>query len=235
MKRSQTTAEGIEEVQLRPVGNRAVTMSGWIPSIQLVERGLNRMGIAECAESVNRDEEGSVPDGGKMIIDLETPVYENAAGDRQETSELPTCSEDCAFSQKSESREVSMHANNPGGSQVSVGSQDPAGSEDHPCSADQIPPEDPVCFEEPTRFEKDSEKALQFDGETSCTEEVWETGSAETSLDESQSSDWVHKPLKDLIFKTNKRFYDIDSNKVRYKAGLSRRASMIPSLHRRKD
>lgn len=44
----------------------------------------------------------------------------------------------------------------------------------------------------------------------------------------------VHKPLKDLIYKTNKEFYDVDSHKVKYKAGLSKRSAMLPSLHRKK-
>ncbi|QLQ80396.1 hypothetical protein HG537_0D03970 [Torulaspora globosa] len=86
-----------------------------------------------------------------------------------------------------------------------------------------------------TSSERDSGKSLPSDEEANCTEQIWETGTADTSVDDSQLSEWVHKPLKDLIFKTNKRFYDIDSNKVRYKVGLSRRAAVIPSLHRKKD
>ncbi|CCE65659.1 hypothetical protein TPHA_0M00840 [Tetrapisispora phaffii CBS 4417] len=42
----------------------------------------------------------------------------------------------------------------------------------------------------------------------------------------------IHRPLKDLINKTNKMIYDVDSNHVQYKAGLSKRCRKIPSLHR---
>ncbi|CCK71555.1 Hed1p KNAG_0H01420 [Huiozyma naganishii CBS 8797] len=42
----------------------------------------------------------------------------------------------------------------------------------------------------------------------------------------------VHKSLKELIYKTNRELYDVDSNKVQYKAGLSRESGHhIPSLH----
>ncbi|CAR22143.1 Hed1p [Lachancea thermotolerans CBS 6340] len=42
----------------------------------------------------------------------------------------------------------------------------------------------------------------------------------------------VHKPLRDLINKTNHACYRTDSSKVRYKAGLSRKSSkLIPHLH----
>lgn len=41
----------------------------------------------------------------------------------------------------------------------------------------------------------------------------------------------IHKPLKDLIYKTNKEIYNVDSHKVQYKAGLSKKNTLIPSLH----
>ncbi|CUS21609.1 LAQU0S03e06546g1_1 [Lachancea quebecensis] len=47
-----------------------------------------------------------------------------------------------------------------------------------------------------------------------------------------QNSIVVHKSLRDLINKTNQTCYQADSNKVHYKAGLSRRSSKhIPHLH----
>lgn len=53
----------------------------------------------------------------------------------------------------------------------------------------------------------------------------------DTSANDSLPSEHVHKPLKDLIFKANKEFYDVDSNKVRMKVGLSKK---VPSLHPRR-
>lgn len=42
----------------------------------------------------------------------------------------------------------------------------------------------------------------------------------------------VHRPLKDLINKTYKDFYNTDGNKIHIKAGLSKRTvSSLPSLH----
>ncbi|CCF58265.1 hypothetical protein KAFR_0E01110 [Kazachstania africana CBS 2517] len=42
----------------------------------------------------------------------------------------------------------------------------------------------------------------------------------------------IHIPLKDLIYRTNKEFYNIDSNKVKFKAGLTKRnKQLLPSLH----
>lgn len=65
--------------------------------------------------------------------------------------------------------------------------------------------------------------------------DVWNLETPETSLDEVAVPESVHKPLKDLIYQTNKRFYDVDSNKVRYKAGLSRKGLAVPSLHHKKS
>lgn len=53
-----------------------------------------------------------------------------------------------------------------------------------------------------------------------------------TSANDSFPTETVHKPLKDLIFKANKEVYDVDSNKVRMKVGLSKR---VPSLHPRRN
>lgn len=53
-----------------------------------------------------------------------------------------------------------------------------------------------------------------------------------TSVNDSLSAKNVHKPLKDLIFKANKEYYDMDSNRVRIKVGLSRK---VPSLHPRRN
>lgn len=66
-------------------------------------------------------------------------------------------------------------------------------------------------------------------------EKISEDTSFETSTDHIPSVDCVHKSLKDLIYKTNKELYQIDSNKVRYKAGLSRKGAIIPSLHQKKN
>lgn len=41
----------------------------------------------------------------------------------------------------------------------------------------------------------------------------------------------VHKPLKELIYRANKDFYNVDSHRVKYKAGLSKNLAYIPSLH----
>lgn len=42
----------------------------------------------------------------------------------------------------------------------------------------------------------------------------------------------VHKPLKELINKTYQDFYNIDANKIHYKAGLSKKTiASLPSLH----
>ena len=41
----------------------------------------------------------------------------------------------------------------------------------------------------------------------------------------------IHKPLKELIYQTNRKLYDVDSRKVQYRAGLSKAAIGIPSLH----
>ncbi|QLL34475.1 hypothetical protein HG536_0G03370 [Torulaspora globosa] len=178
MRRSLTTAEAVEEAQLRRVADRAATMSPRIPSVQLVQKSLDRMGLYEREDSMMEQDEASVDDSvERVVIDLERPASKNAEQDEN-------------YNERSD------------------------GS---------------------TYTEKDSEKSSPSDDEANCTEQTWETGTAETSVDDSQLSEWVHKPLKDLIFKTNKRFYDIDSNKVRYKVGLSRRAAMIPSLHRKKE
>lgn len=53
-----------------------------------------------------------------------------------------------------------------------------------------------------------------------------------TLPNDSLSHENVHKPLKDLIFKTNKELYDMDSNKVRVKVGLSKK---VPSLHPKRN
>lgn len=52
--------------------------------------------------------------------------------------------------------------------------------------------------------------------------------SHDTSVGDLSSHEFVHKPLKDLIFRTNKELYDVDSNRVKYRVGLSKR---VPSLH----
>lgn len=52
--------------------------------------------------------------------------------------------------------------------------------------------------------------------------------SHDTSVGDLSSHEFVHKPLKDLIFRTNKDIYDVDSNRVKYRVGLSKR---VPSLH----
>ena len=49
-----------------------------------------------------------------------------------------------------------------------------------------------------------------------------------------QGKQTTHKSLKDLIFETNRAMYNVDSNKIRYKAGLSRNIRSIPSLHPRR-
>lgn len=41
----------------------------------------------------------------------------------------------------------------------------------------------------------------------------------------------VHKPLKDLIHRTNRSYYQVDSNKVRHRVGLSKRTTALPHLH----
>lgn len=61
-----------------------------------------------------------------------------------------------------------------------------------------------------------------------------ENSTTGTLRSDTVSSCHVHKSLKDLIFKTNKEFYAVDSNKVRYKVGLSKRGSSLPSLHPKK-
>lgn len=66
-------------------------------------------------------------------------------------------------------------------------------------------------------------------------EEVSTIMTPETSLDEIPMSDGVHQSLKDLIYRTNKQLYDVDSNKVKYKAGLSRKGLSVPSLHHKKE
>ncbi|CCD22747.1 Hed1p NDAI_0A05920 [Naumovozyma dairenensis CBS 421] len=44
----------------------------------------------------------------------------------------------------------------------------------------------------------------------------------------------VHKPLKDLILQTNKLIYDVDSTKITFKVGLSKKQGRnLPSLHKR--
>lgn len=55
-----------------------------------------------------------------------------------------------------------------------------------------------------------------------------------TLISDTVSSCRIHKSLKDLIFKTNKEIYAVDSNKVKYKVGLSKRGSSLPSLHPKK-
>lgn len=46
----------------------------------------------------------------------------------------------------------------------------------------------------------------------------------------------IHRPLRELINKTNKTCYQVDSNKVRYKAGLSKNSSLrVPHLHAKFD
>ncbi|GAV46572.1 hypothetical protein ZYGR_0A01640 [Zygosaccharomyces rouxii] len=57
------------------------------------------------------------------------------------------------------------------------------------------------------------------------------TDTLSTSVNDSLPPENVHKPLKDLIFKANKEAYDVDSNKVRIKVGLSKK---VPSLHPRR-
>ena len=65
----------------------------------------------------------------------------------------------------------------------------------------------------------ESEKSVEF---KRCEK------SHDTSAGDLSSHEFVHKPLKDLIFKTNKEIYDVDSNRVKYRVGLSKR---VPSLH----
>lgn len=56
----------------------------------------------------------------------------------------------------------------------------------------------------------------------------------QNELPQNQDLPHVHKPLKDLINKTNRRLYNVDSSKVTYKAGLSKRRAELPSLHPRR-
>lgn len=72
------------------------------------------------------------------------------------------------------------------------------------------------------------------DHQSGGEENTWVPETPETSLDEVSLPEAVHKSLKDLIYKTNRNLYDVDSNKVKYKAGLSRKGLAVPSLHRRK-
>lgn len=185
MRRSLTTVEAAEEVQQRRIANRAATMCPRIPSVQLVERSLDRMGLEECeecGESVVEQYEASADDSvERVVIDLERTTSKDA----EQEENYKERSDDSTYSERDSGKSSPEAAN---------------------------------CTEE-----------------ANCTEQIWETGTAETSVDDSQLSEWVHKPLKDLIFKTNKRFYDIDSNKVRYKVGLSRRAAVIPSLHPKRE
>ena len=55
-----------------------------------------------------------------------------------------------------------------------------------------------------------------------------------TAKNLAQGEQTTHKSLKDLIFETNRAMYNVDSNKIRYKAGLSRNIRSIPSLHPRR-
>lgn len=95
--------------------------------------------------------------------------------------------------------------------------------------------EDYCCVEAQTNntFERGPDKAASPDSTiTNDHEQECETecNSANTSMN--SSFEYVHKPLKDLIYKTNKNIYDVDSRKVKYKAGLSKRNNILPSLHR---
>lgn len=176
MRRSRTVIGTTEEARLRPVAHRSATMSPCLPSVHVVERSLDLMGLNECEDSIEEESDTPIPNTvEQVVIDQEEPEVR----DREE--------------------EVSQQE-----SDSSVHTEEP-------------------------------DNSSQVDGEVGCKEEIWEMGTPETSVDESHSSDCVHKPLKDLIFKTNKEFYDIDSNKVRYKVGLSRRAAMIPSLHKKRE
>lgn len=52
----------------------------------------------------------------------------------------------------------------------------------------------------------------------------------------SASTTSIHRPLRELINKTNKTCYQVDSSKVRYKAGLSKNTSLrVPHLHAKFD
>ena len=55
-----------------------------------------------------------------------------------------------------------------------------------------------------------------------------------TAKNSDQGKQTAHKSLKDLIFETNRAMYNVDSNKIRYKVGLSRNIRSIPSLHPRR-
>ncbi|SMN20308.1 hypothetical protein, no similarity [Maudiozyma saulgeensis] len=41
----------------------------------------------------------------------------------------------------------------------------------------------------------------------------------------------IHKPLKQLIYQTNRSLYNVDSSRVQHRAGLSKSAIGLPSLH----
>lgn len=60
------------------------------------------------------------------------------------------------------------------------------------------------------------------------------SSTSKNEISASHSYRSIHKPLKELIYQTNMKLYDVDSRKVRYRAGLSKSASGIPSLHPKK-
>lgn len=84
---------------------------------------------------------------------------------------------------------------------------------------------------EKEKREKESDDEQESEGKKEKGPENATTG---TLRSDTVSSCHVHKSLKDLIFKTNKEIYAVDSNKVKYKVGLSKRGSSLPSLHPKK-
>ncbi|EDO19267.1 hypothetical protein Kpol_1036p9 [Vanderwaltozyma polyspora DSM 70294] len=66
---------------------------------------------------------------------------------------------------------------------------------------------------------------------SSIPDETEEQNKTMHSEDQHEDYTQVHKSLKELIDKTNRSLYNVDSRIVTYKAGLSKKCSLLPSLH----
>ncbi|CAB4253144.1 hypothetical protein, no similarity [Maudiozyma barnettii] len=79
----------------------------------------------------------------------------------------------------------------------------------------------------------DNHSCLSHDEET--TQELTEQKTSEDKPDSHDLSinhhKLIHKPLKQLIYQTNRNLYNVDSSRVQHRAGLSKSMIGIPSLH----
>lgn len=105
------------------------------------------------------------------------------------------------------------------------------GTEAEECNSSQTKELSPDKLSLASRDDSDSIQESTAPSVTEFKDDVADRDCADTfdtSATDSSSHEVVHKPLKDLIFKTNKELYDVDSNIVRYRVGLSKK---VPSLH----